>query len=78
MGTTLIGQTPRMNGSMVKLIMDKETTEVIVDFSMDIFKLTAEVGGYLGLWLGFSMLDMYSSFELIYLHFMKLQKSIII
>ena len=76
--TTLIGQTPRVNGSMVKLIMDKETTEVIVDFSMDIFKLTAEVGGYLGLWLGFSMLDMYSSFELIYLHFMKLQKSIII
>ena len=76
--TTLIGQTPRVNGSMVKLIMDKETTVVIVDFSMDIFKLTAEVGGYLGLWLGFSMLDMYSSLELILLHFMKLNKSMII
>ena len=76
--TNLIGQTPRVNGSMVKLIMDKETTVVIVDFSMDIFKLTAEVGGYLGLWLGFSMLDMYTSLELIFLHFMKLQKSLII
>ena len=76
--TTLIGQTPRNNGSMVKLIMEKETTDVIVDFSMDLFKLTAEVGGYLGLWLGFSMLDMYSSFELIFVHLMKLQKSMII
>ena len=33
------------------------------------FKLTAEVGGYLGLWLGFSMLDMYG---LIVAQFMKL------
>ena len=49
--------------------MDKETTVVVVDFSMDIFKLTAEVGGYLGLWLGFSMLDMYG---LIVAQFMKL------
>ena len=57
--TTLIGQTPRVNGSMVKLIMDKETTVVIVDFSMDIFKLTAEVGGYLGLWLGWSVLTFF-------------------
>ena len=72
--TTLIGQTPRVNGSMVKLIMDKETTVVIVDFSMDIFKLTAEVGGYLGLWLGFSMLDVYSSFEWIFVNFIKRRK----
>ena len=35
--TTLIGQTPRVNGSMVKLIMDKETSVVIVDFSKDFF-----------------------------------------
>ena len=35
-------------------------------------------GGYLGLWLGFSMLDMYSSFELIFAHFTKLQKSMIL
>ena len=76
--TTLIGQTPRVNGSQVKLIMDKETTVVVVDFSMDIFKLTAEVGGYLGLWLGFSMLDMYSSFELIVAQFMKQKKSMLI
>ena len=41
-----------MNGSMVKLVMDKETTVVIVDFGMDVFKLMAEVGGYLQLWLG--------------------------
>ena len=74
MGTTLIGQTPRMNGSMVKLMLDKETTVVIVDFSMDIFKLTAEVGGYLGLWLGFSMLDLYSSFESIFVNMMKRRK----
>ena len=61
---------------MVKLIMDKEVTVVRVDFSMNIFKLTAEVGGYLGLWLGFSMLDMYSSVELIFARFVKVQKSI--
>ena len=73
--TTLTAQTPRHNGSMVKLIMDKEVTVVIVKFSMDIFKLTAEVGGYLGLWLGFSMLDMYSSVELIFARFAKVQKS---
>ena len=57
--------------------MDKETTVVVVDFCMDIFKLTAEVGGYLELWLGFSMLDMYNSFELIVAKSMKLQKSMI-
>ena len=73
--TTLTAQTPRHNGSMVKLIMDKEVTVVRVDFSMNIFKLTAEVGGYLGLWLGFSMLDMYSSVELIFARFVKVKKS---
>ena len=49
--TTLTGQTPRMAGSIFKLIMDKEVTVVVVRFSMDIFKLTAELGGFLGLGL---------------------------
>ena len=56
---------------MVKLIMDKEVTVVIVDFSMDILKLTAEIGGYLGLWLGLSVLDLYNSFASIYTYFKK-------
>ena len=76
--TTLTAQTPRHNGSMVKLIMDKEVTVVRVDFSMNIFKLTAEVGGYLGLWLGFSMLDMYNSIELMFARIARLQKSMIL
>ena len=54
---------------MVKLIMDKEVTVVVVKFSMDIFKLTAELGGFLGLWLGLSVLDLYSSFTFILTRF---------
>ena len=30
---------------------------------MTILTLAAEIGGILGLWLGFSVLDMYSSLE---------------
>ena len=71
--TTLTGQTPRMAGSMVKLIMDKEVTVVVVKFSMDIFKLTAELGGFLGLWLGLSVLDLYSLFTFICTRFKNMQ-----
>ena len=35
---------------MVWLIIDREETVVAVKFSIDIFKLTAELGGYLGPW----------------------------
>ena len=62
-----------MNNSMVKLIMDKEVTVVIVDFSMDILKLTAEIGGYLGLWLGLSVLDLYNSLASIHTYFKKIK-----
>ena len=71
--TTLTNQSPSMNGSLVKLVIDKEMTVVVSTFSMDILKLAAEIGGYLGLWLGFSMLDVYSSLELAILRFTKMQ-----
>ena len=30
---------------------------------MDLLALAAEIGGFLGLWLGFSVLDIYSTIE---------------